>query len=129
MKLNIKFIPSPYYSHDKLISVLHEKHDNFCILSLNCQRIHAKFDRLFILIEELRKYNFESSAIRVQETWLNKEADLSLYQISNYTCISQGKCCSQHGGLITYIHTMITNFIFISQLLNKKFGRDYLLKF
>ena len=29
---------------------------------------------------------------------------MSLYQIPNYTCISQGKCCSQHGGLITYIH-------------------------
>ena len=24
--------------------------------------------------------------------------------IPNYTCISQGKYCSQHGGLVTYIH-------------------------
>ena len=65
---NIKFIPSPYYSHDKFISVLHGKNDEFCILSLNSQSIHAKFDRLFILIEELRKYHFEFSAICLQET-------------------------------------------------------------
>ena len=80
---NIKFIPSPYYSRDKFISVLHGKNDEFCILSLNCQSIHAKFDRLFILIEELRKYHFEFSAICLQETWLKKEADLTKYLITH----------------------------------------------
>ena len=29
--------------------------------------------------------------------------DLSLYQFKGYTCISQGKRCSSHGGLITYV--------------------------
>ena len=40
----------------------------------------------------------------MQETWLEEGADLSQFIIPNYTCIAQGKHCSQHGGLITYIH-------------------------
>ena len=46
---------------------------NFNILSLNTQSINAKFD------------------------------DLSLPQLNGFTCFSQGKQCSSHGGLITYI--------------------------
>ena len=30
------------------------------------------------------------------------------YQIQNYTCISQGKHCSQHGGLLIYLHNNYT---------------------
>ena len=35
---------------------------------------------------------------------MEEGADLSQFQIPSYTCIAQGKYCSQHGGLITYIN-------------------------
>ena len=80
------------------------KEQKFSILSLNCQSLNAKFDKLSIFLENLRINNFEFDAICLQETWLEKEADLSLFQIPNYTCLHQGKQCSQHGGLVIYLH-------------------------
>ena len=77
---------------------------NFCVLSLNCQSLNSKFEQLYLLVEELKQNKFEFSAICLQETWLESEADLSPFQIPGYTCVHQGKRCSQHGGLITYIH-------------------------
>ena len=41
----------------------------------------------------------------VQESWLDENCDLSLYHIEGYTCISQGKRCSSHGGLMTYVNS------------------------
>ena len=55
-------------------------------------------------MEKLRQINYEFSIICLQETWLEEGADLSQFHISNYRCVSQGKYCSQHGGLITYVH-------------------------
>ena len=42
--------------------------------------------------------------ICVQESWLDCNADLSLFQINHYQCISKGKSFSKHGGLIIYLH-------------------------
>ena len=52
--------------------------------------------------------NCQFSLICLQETWLNDDSDLSLYQLNNYKCISQGKYCSQHGGLIMYLHDTLS---------------------
>ena len=56
-----------------------------------------------MLLEDAQKQNISFHAICIQESWLADESDLSLFQIAGYQCISQGKKCSQHGGLITYI--------------------------
>ena len=95
---------SPYYSHCDFIYELSNKLDNFNVLSLNCQSLNAKFDKLILLIEELKQNNFQFSVICLQETWLGEEADLTLYQIPDYSCIAEGKSCSEHGGLIIYVH-------------------------
>jgi hypothetical protein len=102
---NIDFIvPSPYYSPDSFSENLGESLNKFTILSLNCQSIRAKFNNLIVLIETLNDKKFKFDAICLQETWLGEDADLSLYQIPNYVCISQGKHCSEHGGLVIYLH-------------------------
>ena len=74
------------------------------IMSLKCQSINSKYDNLIIFIEELKNVNFEFSVICVQESWLDCNADLSLFQINHYQCISKGKSSSKHGGLIIYLH-------------------------
>ena len=48
--------------------------------------------------------NCEFSAICLQETWLDSNADTSLLQIEDYTLIPQGKTCSAHGELLIYLH-------------------------
>ena len=98
------FISSPYYSFDNLITTLKDKEKHFTVLSLNCQSLNAKLDALVVFIEELRLHHFEFSAICLQETWLSENSDLSVFQLHNYTCISQSKYCSNHGGLIIYLH-------------------------
>ena len=82
-------------------SAQHSQH-LFPILSLNCQSLNAKFDQLQIFINYLKTHGFCFSAICLQETWMDNDSDLSLFQIPGYTCISNGRSCTQHGGLIIY---------------------------
>ena len=95
---------SPYYCSNSVANVLKQNNHYFTILSLNCQSLNAKFDQLLIFLQQLENSGFEFSAICLQETWLNEDTDMSLYKIQNYSCISKGKYCSQHGGLVIYLH-------------------------
>ena len=80
---------------------------NINILSLNTQSINAKFDTFIAFLEIAKQQNVHFHAICLQETWLSENSDLSLLQLNGFTCFSQGKQCSSHGGLITYIDTNI----------------------
>ena len=99
--------------------VLNDKSANFIILSLNCQRINAKFDQILLLINALKEQNVEIGAICFQETWLGEDAELSLFNIPNYKCISRGKYVSQHSGLMIYVHDKFT-FSAYNPCINKK---------
>ena len=78
---------------------------NFNVTSLNAQSINAKFDSLLILLEIARQQNITIHDMCIQESWLDENCDLSLYQIEGYTCISQDKRYSSHGGLMTYVNS------------------------
>ena len=65
--------------------------------------LNSKYDELIVYIEELRKVNFKYSVICLQETWLLENDDLSPFQIEGYNCVSQGKSCSNKGGILLYI--------------------------
>ena len=103
-------MPSQYYTIDSLpVKMSHSS--NFNIISLNTQSINAKFDSLLTFLEVTRQQNIIIHVICIQESWLNEKSDLSLYQIEGYTCISQGKRCSSHGGLITYVDSQFNTSI------------------
>ena len=97
-------IPSQYYTVDNL-PVKMSRSGNFNVISLNAQSMNAKFDSLLILLEIARQQNITIHVMCIQESWLDENCDLSLYQIEGYTCISQGKRCSSHGGLMTYVNS------------------------
>ena len=102
-------LSSPYCSLDGLVALSSNiQLNHFSVLSLNCQSISSKFDQILLLVHELNHNGLEFGAICLQESWLGEDADLSLYQIQNYICISQGKYSSNHAGLIIYIHVGIT---------------------
>ena len=94
--------PSQYYTIDNL-PVNMSNSNNFNVISLNAHSINANFDSLLTFLEVAHQQNIMLHVICIQETWLDEKSDLSLYQIEGYTCISQGKRCSSHGGLITYL--------------------------
>ena len=89
--------PSPYYDTSKLPTFLKDEGH------FNVQSINAKFDGLLLLLELAKKQYIYFHAICIQESWETDDSDLSSFQITGYQCISQGKICSSHGGLITYI--------------------------
>ena len=39
-----------------------------------------------------------------QESWLADNFEYSMFNLRNYSMIKQGKLCSEHGGLIIYVH-------------------------
>ena len=104
MDHSLLYKPSNYFTQEQLTTMSKNFTQHFSVLTLNCQSINAKFDTIVLLVDQLRQNNFEFSAICLQETWLENDSDLSIFQIENYVCISQGKHCCHHGGLIIYLH-------------------------
>ena len=74
-----------------------------CILSLNCQSINAKFDKLKMFIDYVNDQS-PVSVICIQVSWAHNEMDMNYFSIPNYTMINQNRPLSTHGGLVTYIH-------------------------
>ena len=46
---------------------------------------------------------FRSTQSVLKKSWLSENADWSLLQIEGFTCYFQGKSCTAHGGLLTYV--------------------------
>ena len=102
------FRPSPYYLTDNLPSYLKET-GNIDILSLNAQSINSKSDSILLLLETAKAQNIYFHVICLQETWLNANSDLSLFNIDGYIRYPQGTRCSRHGGLITYVDSKLNS--------------------
>ena len=100
----INCIQSSLYYEMECLHFYFKNKGHFNILSLNIQSINAKFDALLSALEIAKQQNIFFDAICHRETWLKKDADLALFQIPGYQCISKGKACSQHGDMITYLH-------------------------
>ena len=98
-----KITLSPYIDMHALSDKLYESKSNFSIVSLNAQSINAKFDEFQIAINEINNKH-EVSIICIQESWLSSDSDTSLFDIPNYQLVAKGKYCSNHGGLLTYVH-------------------------
>ena len=94
---------SSYYDYDKFNELIVHKNDHFSVLSTNIQSINSKFNELEAFVDELGNTNFKFSVICLQETWKSDCDDLRLYDLHGYDCISQGKHCSNKGGLMIYV--------------------------
>ena len=74
-----------------------------CILSLNCQSINVKFDKMKMFIDYLNDQS-PFSVKYIQESWTHNELDNNYFSIPNDTMVNQNRRLSTHGGRITYIH-------------------------
>ena len=59
-----------YYIRDTLIETLQNKKGTFTVLSVNCQSIKAKYDKILLFIEQLKQYDLYFSIICLQISWL-----------------------------------------------------------
>ena len=97
---------SKYYDLDALITELLPHRSEFIYITLNIESIHAKIDKLKELIHMLDDRGITISAILLQETWLDENADLAPLLIPDYhKPTHQGRVCGRKGGLLTYVHT------------------------
>ena len=71
------------------------------------------------MVQQLKSKDYEFDVICLQETWLSDDSDITLYQIQGYHLISQGKICSEHGGLAIYFSTKL-NFDAINMNINSQ---------
>ena len=104
MENEIKLIhPSKYYDDEDFKVELNSLNNGLCTLSLNCQSINAKFDKLKLFLDDVNTQN-PISVICIQESWGHEEIDIRFFSLPNYTLINANRRLSLHGGLITYIH-------------------------
>ena len=103
--ININSIEhSPYTDTDSLAMKLTRFKNGFSVLSLNAQSLAAKFDSIAILISDLLSHGYEFSAICIQETWICKDKDISLFCLPNYNFEHTPARTSLHGGAAIYVN-------------------------
>ena len=95
---------STYLDTHELSDKLYQAKSKLSILSLNAQSIMAKFDEFQIAIDQINSTGQEISIICIQESWLSSECNVQLFELHSYQLVSKGKYCSNHGGLLIYVH-------------------------
>ena len=95
---------STYLDTHELSNKLNAAKSKLSILSLNAQSIMAKFDEFQIAIDQINSTGQEISIICIQESWLSSECNVQLFELPSYQLVSKGKYCSNHGGLLIYVH-------------------------
>ena len=95
--------PTHFNARHELANNLKRHRYEFTILSLNAQSIRAKFDQLSAVLSTLCNEGLSFSLICFQETWLNENDETAQFLLPGYNLVHQGKSCSEHGGLLTYI--------------------------
>ena len=96
---------SSYYDDENFLKFIENKQECFTVLSSNIESVHSKFNDLLLFIEQLREYNFEFSAICLQECWISESQDLTHLVIDGYTCIHQHGKIGRKGGLIIFLNS------------------------
>ena len=107
-------VNSEYLDNQALIDVLKQKQTVFKVLSLNCQSLFAKFDQLTVYLSMLQEEDCSFDAICLQETWVSRETDLSMFNLNGYKLISKHRTCSAHGGLGIFLKDNFSHKILLS---------------
>ena len=101
---------SLYYDIDGLVKVLNStSNDSLSIFSLNIQCINSKLNQLKLLINQLNQNKVVLDVLCLQESWVNPNDDIELFNLDGYHMISKplNPNCSKHGGLLMYINNSI----------------------
>ena len=92
-----------YYTDNEFVIYIQITESKIKMLSLHCQSINAKFEKLKAFIVVINEYT-EISIICLQEIWGHENVDMSFYNLPNYSMVYENRRLSAHGGLLIYIH-------------------------
>ena len=95
---------SKYYDDIDFNNALQSYNSKISMLSLNCQSISAKFDKLKLFLDDVNNQN-PISIICTQETWGHEGIQMNYFSLPNYRLINANRRLTAHGGLIIYIHS------------------------
>ena len=100
---------SPYKLMEEVPEYLKSNKHDFSILTLNCQSLNAKFDKIKALLKYFKDNGLVIKCLCFQETWIkcrhpNDIPDLSAFHLPGYQePIGQAASCGEHGGLAIYL--------------------------
>ena len=94
---------SKYYDDIDFNNALQSYNSKISMLSLNCESISAKFDKLKLFLDDVNNQN-PISIICIQETWGHEGIQMNYFSLPNYRLINANRRLTAHGGLIIYIH-------------------------
>ena len=81
---------SKYFDDLSFKNTLCKQNGKISILSLNCQSINAKFDKLNFFIDYINDH-IPISVICIQESWGHEEIDMRLFTLPNYKMVNQNR--------------------------------------
>ena len=87
---------SKYYNDTDFKIVLHNANSKISMLSLNCQSINAKYDKLKLFLDDVTK----TTQYRLFVFRNHEEMEMSYFSLPNYTMVFKDRRLSTHGGLI-----------------------------
>ena len=96
---------SKYYDDTDFKDALQQYNSKISILSLNCQSINAKYNKLKICIDDVNTFN-PISIICVQESWCHDEIDINCFSLPNYTPINSYRRLTYEKLPITHTSTL-----------------------
>ena len=64
----------------------------------------SKFDEFQIAIDQINSTGQEISLMCILESWLSSECNVQLFELPGYQPVCKGIYCSNHGGLLIYVH-------------------------
>ena len=74
---------SKYYDDKDFINALQSYNSKISMLSLNCQSISAKFDKMKLFLDDVNNQN-PISIICIQETWGHEGIQMNYFSLPNY---------------------------------------------
>ena len=80
---------SPYKIMEEMPEYLNSEKTDFSIMTLNCQSLNAKFDKIKVLLRYFKDNGLVIKCICLQETWIksnhnNIQPDLSAFHLPGY---------------------------------------------
>ena len=81
---------SKYYDDENFKIELNSINNRLCILSLNCQSINAKYEKLKLFLDDVNTQN-PISVICIQESWAHEEMDMKYFSLPNYTLVNANR--------------------------------------
>ena len=110
---------SIYYSNETFRHEISYVNGSISVLNLNCGGLNTKFDKLKLFLASCNDMKRPISVITLQETHMDSSTDTILFNLSDYTLISDPARINSIGGLVTYVHNSFSFKIISIEELNQ----------